>query len=49
LEGYVTEMPLDIPLDDTISIDVTIKISGEVVVNSGSFTSSANTSNFPTP
>lgn len=35
-EGMVTELPLDIPLDDKISADVTIKISGEVTLNSGS-------------
>lgn len=47
--GYVTELPLEIPLDDTITADVTIKISGKVVINSGSFTSSVATeSDFPT-
>jgi predicted secreted protein len=35
-EGLVTEMPLTIPPDDKVTIDVTIKISGEVTVNSGS-------------
>lgn len=35
-EGLVTEMPLDIPPDDKVTISVTIKISGEVTVNSGS-------------
>jgi predicted secreted protein len=35
-EGMVTEMPLTIPPDDKVTIAVTIKISGEVTVNSGS-------------
>ena len=35
-EGMVTELPLDVPLDDKISADVTIKISGEITINSGS-------------
>lgn len=35
-EGLVTECPLTIPPDDKVTIDVTIKISGEVTVNSGS-------------
>lgn len=34
--GLVTELPLTIPTDDKISADVTIKISGEVTLNSGS-------------
>jgi predicted secreted protein len=34
--GLVTELPLTIPADDKITADVTIKISGSVVVNSGS-------------
>jgi len=34
-EGLVTELPLDVPLDDKISADVTIKISGKVTLNSG--------------
>lgn len=33
LEGLVTELPLDIPLDDKISCDVTIKISGETTIS----------------
>lgn len=33
--GLVTELPLTIPTDDKISVDVTIKVSGEVVINSG--------------
>lgn len=35
-EGLVTELPLDVPPDDKISCDVTIKISGKVTTNSGS-------------
>jgi len=37
-EGLVTELPLTIPTDDKVTADVTIKISGQVVVNSGSAT-----------
>jgi predicted secreted protein len=37
-EGLVTECPITIPTDDKITSDVTIKISGVVTVNSGSFT-----------
>jgi len=37
-EGLVTELPLAIPTDDKVTSDVTIKISGQVVVNSGSAT-----------
>ena len=35
-EGLVTELPLTIPPDDKITMDVTIKLSGKVEVNSGS-------------
>lgn len=35
-EGLVTELGLGVPVDDKISADVTIKISGKVVTNSGS-------------
>jgi len=35
-EGLVTEIPLEISADDKITASVTIKISGEVTVNSGS-------------
>jgi predicted secreted protein len=35
-EGLVTELGLGIPADDKISADVTIKVSGKVVINSGS-------------
>jgi len=35
-EGLVTELPLTVPSDDKITMEVTIKISGEVTVNSGS-------------
>ena len=34
--GLVTELPLEIPTDDKITANVTIKITGQVVVNSGS-------------
>jgi predicted secreted protein len=34
-EGLVTELPLTVPVDDVITADVTIKISGQVVINSG--------------
>ncbi len=34
--GLVTELPLEIPPDDKITMTVSIKISGEVTVNSGS-------------
>jgi predicted secreted protein len=34
-QGTVTELGLGIPMDDKISSDVTIKVSGRVVVNSG--------------
>lgn len=37
-EGYVTECPLEIPPDDKITMTVTIKITGEVVVSSGGST-----------
>lgn len=35
-EGLVTELGIGIPVDDKISADVAIKISGKVVTNSGS-------------
>lgn len=35
-EGLVTEIPLTIPPDDKVGVDVTIQISGQVVINSGS-------------
>jgi predicted secreted protein len=38
-EGLVTELPLTIPMDDKVTIDVTIKISGSPTVASGSNTS----------
>jgi len=34
-EGMVAEIPMTIPLDDKISIDVTIKITGGITLNSG--------------
>lgn len=36
LEGFVTNLPLTIVPDDKITMDVTIKVSGKPVVNSGS-------------
>jgi predicted secreted protein len=35
-EGLVTELPLSIPADDKVTVDVTIQISGPVVFDSGS-------------
>ena len=35
-DGLVTEMPLTMPPDDKVTMDITIQISGQVVVNSGS-------------
>ena len=35
-EGLVTELPLTIPPDDKVTVDVTIKISGKTEVESGS-------------
>lgn len=35
-EGLVTELPIEIPVDDKVSANVTIKIAGRVIVNSGS-------------
>lgn len=37
-EGLVTELPLDIPMGDKITADVTIKVSGKVIINSGAST-----------
>lgn len=34
--GMVTELPLEIPPDDKITMTVSIKVSGQVTVNSGS-------------
>jgi predicted secreted protein len=34
--GFVTAIPMEIPLDDVVSFSSTIKISGEVTINSGS-------------
>ena len=34
-EGLVTEIPLTIPTDDKITVDVTIKLTGEVLLSSG--------------
>lgn len=35
-EGLVTELPLTIPPEDKVTIDVTIQISGQVTLESGS-------------
>ncbi len=35
-QGLVTELGLAVPMDDKITSDVSIKISGQVTVNSGS-------------
>jgi len=35
-EGLVIDLPLTIPADDKITVNVTIQISGQVVINSGS-------------
>lgn len=35
-QGLVTELPLDIPPDDKITANVTIKVSGKPTLNSGS-------------
>jgi predicted secreted protein len=35
-EGLVTEIPLEVPTDDKITVSVTIKLTGAVTVNSGS-------------
>ena len=37
-EGLVTEIPLSIPADDKVTVDLTIKISGQVLINSGGST-----------
>ena len=37
-EGLVTELPLEIPTDDKVTANVTIKVNGKVTVNSGSAT-----------
>ena len=33
--GLVTELPLTIPTDDKVTADVTIKVTGQVLVDSG--------------
>jgi len=37
-EGLVTELPLTIPTDDKVTADATIKVTGQVVINSGAST-----------
>jgi hypothetical protein len=39
-EGLVTELPLEIPTDDKVTANVTIKINGFVAFNTGSNTGS---------
>jgi predicted secreted protein len=39
--GLVTELPIEVPTDDKITSTVTIKISGQVVLNSGGSASPA--------
>jgi len=36
-EGLVTECPITIPTDDKISVDVTIKVTGVVLINGSTF------------
>jgi len=45
--GLITELPLTVPPDDKITNDISIKISGKVVVNSGSGASYASASVAP--
>jgi len=35
-EGLITELPLTVPTDDKVSVEVTIQISGQVSLESGS-------------
>jgi len=35
-EGLITELPLTVPADDKITADVTIQVSGQVTLESGS-------------
>lgn len=35
-DGLVTELPLEIPTDDKITANVTLKVIGQVVINTGS-------------
>lgn len=37
-EGLVTELPLTVPADDKITADVTIQVTGQVVISSGGST-----------
>lgn len=37
-EGLVTDLPLTIPTEDKVTADVTIQISGEVLIDSGAST-----------
>ena len=39
-EGLVTELPLEIPTDDKVTANVTIKVNGQVAINSGANSSS---------
>lgn len=35
-DGLVTELPLEIPTDDKITANVTLKVIGQVIINTGS-------------
>jgi len=37
--GLVTELPIEIPTDDKVTTTVTIKVSGQVTLNSGAMSS----------
>lgn len=39
--GLVTELPIEIPTDDKVTSTITIKISGQVILNSGGSASPA--------
>ena len=39
--AFVTEVPTDIPMDDKITVSVTLKITGPVTINSGGSASPA--------
>lgn len=43
-KGLVTELPLEIPTDDKVTANVTIKIDGKVLVNSGGGSASPGSS-----
>ena len=45
-EGLVTELPLEVPADDKVTANVTIKVAGKVVVNAGPGAGSGTLSGF---